>query len=173
MSTASLIALTVAIIAVYFFLCNRLALAVQPLRLAVASLGEELLAAGKLPPKIARRLEIEMSSVYASRVMWLFIVMIPVAAGLVLLDTILRREDKPPPIPHDLREKYARVQRYIWASRFAASPLATIIFIPEVMLIYFVMVIFLPKRAVKEAIETSQKTEDMVGNFGGQLARAT
>lgn len=172
MTAPVLILSTVCAVAVYFFLCSRIAIAIQPIRLAIASIGEELLQSNRLPKSEAARLESEMSRIYSSRDMWLFLVLLPVAAIVVFINECRGTEIATHKIPTDLRAKYSRLRRYIWISRMASSPLAATMFLPVSLTCAIFITAFSPRKAVREIMETSRKTDEMVSGVDERLVKA-
>ena len=171
MNAPALILATIGAVAAYFFLCSRIAIAVQPIRLAIASIGEELLASGRLPEVVARHIQLEMAQVYSSRSMWLYTVLLPVAAVWVTVDRFRGIGEHQIKVPRELRGKYNRLLRYLWISRIATSPLAAVLFLPISIVCVMVVTVLAPTKAVRELLETSRKADEIVNGIGDHRAK--
>lgn len=165
MSLVGIATLTLFVILTYAFLCARIATAVQPVRLQMAEIGEELIAVDDFPQIEKKFIALELERTYSSIFMWIALIVLPIAVVFVVVDNIRGKKIANDAIPVGQRKQYEKFRRLSWVSRFASSPLAGAIFVPLAIFVTVLLLIVTPKKAWFDIQVSSKRTDAMIEKF--------
>lgn len=124
----------------YLFLKYRIAKELQPWRLELAAMGEQLLQAPELDPKDADLVQTQLRMAYSGLGPWVFVIVMPFAAIGFVAMRLLGRRSKPTSTPHALRRELSIVGNRALLSMLANSPIAAILYLMETVLIVILMI---------------------------------
>lgn len=171
MSGEDLLVKAVALLILFYVAQRRINLFIQPLRLRMVELGEELIADKRLPEHYRLGIEMELNFAYSGWNLVLSIIFLPITAIAMLFKPKFRREacNEYEHMPKELRREFELFLSMSNKSMYAANPLLTPLYLVELVCVGALVIAFgRSERAVRVIMAEAWENEDrMISRFHG------